>query len=485
MKKNTLKRVAALITGIALSFTSSISAGAVENDEPYLGYVDSRVAIQNPYGNGVHQFSPVPPLVVQPESATEEETELAYCFNMNSVPPMRKDAQPSDSANYYNSGVDLRYKANFDTSLKKFAHRWREGSDPDAGVLKAIYNGYSRDAAGLKAALNLTDNEFRYATQLAVWYWSDSDWGNYLYKATSGHQQINQAFKILTGQAESPVVLKDVDPKQATLAIYTPYSNKTQESLRFQNLLSVKFVNPQDGTPVEPEVSPEPKLKTTALDKLDQNNTLAAEGGTIVDTVEYTGLTPGEEYVLRGELMDKDTKESTGIKAEKTFTAEAADGSVDVTFDVDGKFAGKTLVVFEKLFKKNDEQTVVAKHEDYDAESQTVTVEEDEPLVEKPSGFPWWILLPLGGLGIVAAALGLSSNGSSAKNTAEPARFNATPQGPAKPAEAEKTEAPVANVNKTEKKVLAQTGANVWVLTILAAVLIAVGAVLTVRRKQN
>lgn len=52
MKKNTLKRVAALITGIALSFTSSVSAGAVENDEPYLGYVDSRVAIQNPYGNG-------------------------------------------------------------------------------------------------------------------------------------------------------------------------------------------------------------------------------------------------------------------------------------------------------------------------------------------------------------------------------------------------------------------------------------------------
>ncbi|WCV10724.1 thioester domain-containing protein [Corynebacterium silvaticum] len=271
MKKNTLKRVAALITGVALSFTSSISAGAVENDAPYLGYMDSRVAIQNPYGNGVHQFSPVPPLVVQPESATEEETELAYCFNMNSAPPMRKDAQPSDLASYYNSGVDLRYKANFDTSLKKFAHRWREGSDPDAGVLKAIYNGYSHDAAGLKSALNLTDNEFRYATQLAVWYWSDSDWGKYLYEATSGHRQIDQAFKNLTGQAESPVVLKEVDSKQATLAIYTPYSNKTQEQLGFQNLLSIKFVNPQDGTPVEPEVSPETTLKTTALDKLDQD----------------------------------------------------------------------------------------------------------------------------------------------------------------------------------------------------------------------
>lgn len=483
MKKNTLKRVAALITGIALSFTSSISAGAVENDEPYLGYVDSSVAIQNPYGNGEHQFSPVPPLVVQPESGGDAE--LAYCFNMNAMPPLYRDSQPSDAVDVSKRGFDLRYKRNFEASLRGFATQWRNGSDPDAGVLKAIYNGYSRDAAGLKSELNLTDNEFRYATQLAVWYWSDSDWGRYVSSATANADKINKAFKILTGQETSPVPLKSVDPKQATLAIYTPYSNKTQAPLGFQNLLSVKFVNPQDGTPVEPEVSPEPKLKTTALDNADQDKILSANGGTIVDTVEYTGLTQGEEYVLRGELMDKDTKESTGIKAEKTFTAEAADGSVDVTFDVDGKFAGKTLVVFEKLFKKNDEQTVVAKHEDYDAESQTVTVEEDEPLVEKPSGFPWWILLPLGGLGIVAAALGLSSNGSSAKNTAEPARFNATPQGPAKPAEAEKTETPVANVNKTEKKVLAQTGANVWVLTILAAVLIAVGAVLTVRRKQN
>ncbi|WP_259484492.1 VaFE repeat-containing surface-anchored protein [Corynebacterium silvaticum] len=176
--------------------------------------------------------------------------------------------------------------------------------------------------------------------------------------------------------------------------------------------------------------------------------------------------------MLRGELMDKDTQTSTGIKAEQ------ANGSVDVTFNVSGEFAGKTLVVFEKLFKKNDETTVVAKHEDYEAQSQTVTVEKDEPLVEKPS-FPWWILLPLGGLGIVAAALGFSPH----KAPAGPAHFNATPQVPAK--RAEKTETPVANVNKVEKKVLAQTGANVWVLAILAAVLIAVGAVLTVRRKRS
>ncbi|OFI45968.1 hypothetical protein BG262_06755 [Floricoccus penangensis] len=65
-----------------------------------------------------------------------------------------------------------------------------------------------------------------------------------------------------------------------------------------------------------------------------------------------------------------DGKEVTGST---TFTAEKANGSVDVTFTFDASaLEGKTIVVFEKLFQNGKE---VASHEDINDKAQTVTVE--------------------------------------------------------------------------------------------------------------
>ncbi|TCD53710.1 thioester-forming surface-anchored protein [Alloscardovia theropitheci] len=41
-------------------------------------------------------------------------------------------------------------------------------------VLRILYNGYPNDNAGIKAAYNLTDEQFHYVTQQAVWYYTDS-----------------------------------------------------------------------------------------------------------------------------------------------------------------------------------------------------------------------------------------------------------------------------------------------------------------------
>ncbi|MBN9612785.1 MAG: VaFE repeat-containing surface-anchored protein, partial [Actinobacteria bacterium] len=85
---------------------------------------------------------------------------------------------------------------------------------------------------------------------------------------------------------------------------------------------------------------------------------LGSAGGTVVDAVAYHGLTPGQKYTLRGEMMERVTDASsgevtaapTGITAEKTFTAEHADGSVNVEFVVPKGYQGKSLTVFEYLF---------------------------------------------------------------------------------------------------------------------------------------
>ena len=71
--------------------------------------------------------------------------------------------------------------------------------------------------------------------------------------------------------------------------------------------------------------------------------------------------------------MDKEAGKGTGIKAEKTFTAKEANGTVDLTFTGDtSKMEGKSLVAFEKLYNSDDVE--IASHEDINDEKQTVKV---------------------------------------------------------------------------------------------------------------
>ena len=122
------------------------------------------------------------------------------------------------------------------------------------------------------------------------------------------------------------------------------------------------------------------EIGTKAKDKdTDSSQGIPVKDVTIVDTVTYKNLIPGKEYTVKGTLMDQETKKELKVNgktvtAEKTFTAEKADGSVDITFTFDGSaLAGRKVVVFEKLFQEGRE---VAAHEDIRDEGQTVTYQE-------------------------------------------------------------------------------------------------------------
>jgi len=119
-----------------------------------------------------------------------------------------------------------------------------------------------------------------------------------------------------------------------------------------------------------------PDIKTTAT--IDGNKVTDPLGEvTIIDTVEYTGLTVGKTYNVTGVLMDKSTNEKLlvggkEITSSAEFTAEKENGTVEVsfTFDCSG-LAGKSIVVFETLYQDTLE---VAVHADIEDEAQTVTV---------------------------------------------------------------------------------------------------------------
>ncbi|HEY9072271.1 MAG TPA: VaFE repeat-containing surface-anchored protein [Candidatus Ozemobacteraceae bacterium] len=119
--------------------------------------------------------------------------------------------------------------------------------------------------------------------------------------------------------------------------------------------------------------APPPPLEmtTAARDKVDGDKTLPSAGGTIVDTVSYKNLTAGRSYTLKGTLVNKATGQTTGITAEKTFTAQAAAGTVTQEFPVTIQQAGRTLVVYEQLY---DGATLSVKHENLNDAAQTITV---------------------------------------------------------------------------------------------------------------
>lgn len=119
-----------------------------------------------------------------------------------------------------------------------------------------------------------------------------------------------------------------------------------------------------------------PEIKTKAKD----SETLAGVGKaddkiTLVDTVSYSGLMPEKDYTIIGTLMDKATGKPVmdgdkEVTAKVDFASEKTSGTVDVTFEFNGKYLeGKAVVVFETLKYHNRE---VAVHNDIEDDGQTV-----------------------------------------------------------------------------------------------------------------
>ena len=135
----------------------------------------------------------------------------------------------------------------------------------------------------------------------------------------------------------------------------------------------------------------DPKIGTSAKTENGSKTIPIAESVTVVDAVSYEGLVPGQKYVLKGVLMDKQsgqplTKDGKAVTAETTFTPTASSGTVEVRFTFDSRaIAGRTLVVFESLEIDGVE---IAVHADINDAAQAVNVDKrvpDEPKTPQPT----------------------------------------------------------------------------------------------------
>lgn len=117
------------------------------------------------------------------------------------------------------------------------------------------------------------------------------------------------------------------------------------------------------------------ELETTATGEEGEKLIEPEKEVTVVDIVTYTGLIPGREYTVKGELMDKSTEKplvvnGEEVRSEITFVPQESDGTVEMRFTFDASaLQGTEVVVFERLYRNGKE---VAAHADIHDEGQTV-----------------------------------------------------------------------------------------------------------------
>lgn len=124
---------------------------------------------------------------------------------------------------------------------------------------------------------------------------------------------------------------------------------------------------------------PSAHISTSAADALDGDKVLYEdyEAG-ITDRVEYAGLIPGASYCIKGAVVFADTglplvAGGRAVEASASFTAEAANGYVDMSYPFDASgLGGRDVVVTATLYDASGR--VLAVHDALDNTEQTVRV---------------------------------------------------------------------------------------------------------------
>ena len=163
-----------------------------------------------------------------------------------------------------------------------------------------------------------------------------------------------------------------------------------KELVVFETLFYKDEVIGEHKDPNDPEQTveiEEPNIGTKASTEDGKDSTKPNKETVIIDTVSFENLVVGEEYTVKGVLMDKSTGKpilvnGEEVRAELTFVAETKDGTVELTFKFDSTgLAGKDLVVFEEIYYKGE---LIAEHKDINDKDQTIKIVA-EILPKKPT----------------------------------------------------------------------------------------------------
>lgn len=154
--------------------------------------------------------------------------EPIYCFNLHKRGP--------------SVGSEYLKQEGSENLFASTAQTPREKSTLYQDVLRVIYNGYRKengqtvDKAGIQARFHLSDEGFYWATQAAIWYYTDSE-------------DLNTSRRVYENEREAAIALVQSAaqiPEGQTLNIYQPVGKNFERELEgFQSLLTTDFHAPQ------------------------------------------------------------------------------------------------------------------------------------------------------------------------------------------------------------------------------------------------
>lgn len=127
------------------------------------------------------------------------------------------------------------------------------------------------------------------------------------------------------------------------------------------------------------------KIRTVAKFDNGAKSISAGQSNKVVDTIIYTGLTPGKKYVTYAQMMDKNTNKPVSEKVRMEFTTLVRNGEVKVEIPLATKDLRGSYVAYEELYELNNKdgkqiEVYVTEHKDINDADQTVTViEPDTP----------------------------------------------------------------------------------------------------------
>ena len=125
-------------------------------------------------------------------------------------------------------------------------------------------------------------------------------------------------------------------------------------------------------------------LKTTVSvngNKSTASKSVEVEAGKydVVDTIDYTDLTPNATYEVKGQLVCVDDEQVVGKASEERTASDSGSGSWEITFKNVTLEEGKKYVVYEYAVNPNGEGLDRAIHEDKTDKAQTVVVKKEVP----------------------------------------------------------------------------------------------------------
>lgn len=189
---------------------------------------------------------------------------------------------------------------------------------------------------------------------------------------------------------------------------------KTTQTVVFEDLYSGDKVVASHADLKDTDQTVEyPKVRTTATVN-GKHAADTAKKTVLKDIVSYQGLHPGEEYTVKGKLMNADTGKpirvnGNAVTAEARFKAEKSDGTAEVEFVFDStSLHGVKTVVFEDLYQGD---VHVATHSDLKDRNQSVEFSPKKktpftPAEKSKTPVKTWDDTPIAGkIAVIAAAL--------------------------------------------------------------------------------